>query len=67
MLVDLYVEAILVDSILADEVWELWNAGAITDEMAAWAWCILGQSDIGEHHVSRITDVLWLFVKGRDG
>ena len=38
MLTRLYVEALLVDSDLADQVWELWNAGVITDELAAWAW-----------------------------
>jgi hypothetical protein len=37
MLVDLYVEALLADLNLADQVWELWNVGVITDELAAWA------------------------------
>lgn len=23
---------------LADQVWELWNGGVITDDLAAWAW-----------------------------
>jgi len=40
MFTRLYIEAILTDSNLADEVWELWNAGAIADEVAAWAWWI---------------------------
>ena len=44
MLVDIYVEALLADEVLADQVWELWNAGVITDEMAAWAWGILASS-----------------------
>jgi hypothetical protein len=22
-------------------LWKLWDAGVISDEMAAWAWCIL--------------------------
>ena len=34
----LYVEALLVDSVLADQVWKLWDAGVITDEGAAIAW-----------------------------
>jgi hypothetical protein len=34
----LYVEALLADKYLADQVWELWNAGVITDDLAAWAW-----------------------------
>ena len=38
MFTRLYVEAILTDSNLADEVWELWNAGLIPDELAAIAW-----------------------------
>ena len=38
MLTRLYVEALLADPILADTVWELWNTGVITDELAAWAW-----------------------------
>jgi hypothetical protein len=41
MITDPYVEALLVDAVLADAVWELWNAGVITDEVAEWAWCIL--------------------------
>jgi hypothetical protein len=45
MLTRLYVEALLIDEELADQVWELWNAGVITDEMAAWAWCILAVID----------------------
>jgi hypothetical protein len=35
MLTRLYVEALLIDSVLADQVWELWNAGVITDFEAA--------------------------------
>lgn len=41
MLSRLYVEALLVDTELADKVWELWNAGVITDELAALAWRVL--------------------------
>ena len=41
MIIRLYVEALLVDSVLADEVWELWNDEMISDDLAAWAWCIL--------------------------
>ena len=39
MLCRQYVEALLVDAVLADCIWELWNAGVITDLDAAWAWC----------------------------
>jgi hypothetical protein len=38
MLIELYIEALLADKALADEVWHLWDAGEITDDMAAWAW-----------------------------
>ena len=41
MLVDLYVEALLADPDLADQVSELWNVGVITDDLAALAWSIL--------------------------
>ncbi len=41
MLTEIYIEALLVDEELADQVWGLWNAGVITDDLAAWAWCIL--------------------------
>ena len=43
MLAELYVEALLVSESLADEVWALWDVGAITDEMAALAWLILAK------------------------
>ena len=38
MLTRLYVEALLRDESLADQVWELWNAGLIPDELAAEYW-----------------------------
>ena len=41
MLTELYIEALLVDEDLADQVWELWNAGLITDDLAAMAWWIM--------------------------
>ena len=41
MLTAIYVEALLVDEDLADQVWELWIAGLIPDDVAALAWCIL--------------------------
>jgi len=37
MLSELYIEALLADEDLADQVWELWDAGIITDGLAAWA------------------------------
>ena len=41
MLTHPYIEALLVDNNLADQVWELWNAGTIGDDLAALAWAIL--------------------------
>lgn len=38
MLTELYIEALLVDEVLADQVWELWNAGDITDGEAEQVW-----------------------------
>jgi len=44
-MLDLYVEALLADPDLADQVWEFWNAGVITDGLAAMAWCILADTE----------------------
>jgi len=30
-----------VDEELADQVWQLWYVWLISNELAAWAWCIL--------------------------
>jgi hypothetical protein len=38
MLTELYIEALLVDEELADQVWEVWNVGVIKYELPAWAW-----------------------------
>ena len=38
MLIDVYVEALLADPDLADQVWALWHIGAITDQQAAFTW-----------------------------
>ena len=42
MLTRLYVEALLVNPDLAGQVWALWDAGLISDELAAWAWILIG-------------------------
>ena len=41
MLTEVYIEALLVNEDLADEVWEAWDAGEIDDQVTwlAW-WCI---------------------------
>ena len=40
MLTEVYIEALLVNQELADQVWELWNAGEIDDlaVCVAWLW-----------------------------
>ena len=41
MFAELYIEALLVDSRTADQVWELWAAKLISNELAAIAWLIV--------------------------
>ena len=41
MLTKLYVEALLVDEDLADQVWEAWNAGEVENEAACIAWTLI--------------------------
>jgi len=42
-LVELNIEALLVDEELADQVWEAWDAGEIDDQIAFLAWSIIVQ------------------------
>ncbi len=44
MLARLYVAALLADESLADQVWALWDAGLISDGVAAWAWYLIVSS-----------------------
>ena len=41
MLTEIYIEALLVDEKLADQVWELWDGGVIGDELTAMTWMLL--------------------------
>ncbi len=41
MLTEIYIEALLVDEELADQVWEAWDAGKIDDLTAFIAWSLL--------------------------
>jgi hypothetical protein len=43
MLTKLYIEALLVDEGLADQVWEAWGGGIISDALAANTWALLSQ------------------------
>ena len=38
MLTELYIEALLADEEMADQVWELWHVGLIPDQVVALAW-----------------------------
>ncbi len=44
MLTQLYIEALLADEKLADQVWDLWDVEEITNDLAAYAWTILAES-----------------------
>jgi len=48
ILTEIYIEALLVDEELADQVWEAWDAGEIDDQVAwlAW-WTIAERLDVG--------------------
>ncbi len=41
MLTEIYIEALLVDEELADQVWEAWDAGEIDDWVAWLTWAAL--------------------------
>ncbi len=41
MLTEIYIEALLVDEELADQVWEAGNRGKIDDQVPWWAWAYL--------------------------
>ena len=41
MLVENYIEALLVDEELADEVWDAWDKGEIDDQWAWLAWWLI--------------------------
>jgi len=44
MLTETYIEALLVDEELADQVWEAWDAGETDDIGASVAWLIVALS-----------------------
>jgi hypothetical protein len=41
MLTRIYIEALLADEKLIDQVWAAWDQGEIGTYWAAWGWCIL--------------------------
>ncbi len=44
MLTEIYIEALLLDKELADQVWDLWDKGEISDFWAAWVWWTIAAS-----------------------
>ncbi len=40
-LTEIYIEALLVDEALADQVWEAWDKGEIDDQIAWLAWWLI--------------------------
>ena len=44
MLTEIYIEALLVNEELADQVWEAWDKGEIGDFWTAWAWLTIAAS-----------------------
>ncbi len=46
MLTEIYIEALLVNEDLADQVWEEWDKGEISDFWAAWAWWTIAQNKL---------------------
>jgi len=41
MLTEIYIEALLVDEALADQVWTMWHNGEADDQTACIAWMLL--------------------------
>ena len=41
MFTEIYIEALLADEELADQIWDAWDAAIITDELAARAWLLI--------------------------
>ncbi len=41
MFTEAYIEALLVDEEMADQVWHIWDAGLINDELATIAWLLI--------------------------
>ena len=58
MFTEIYIEALLVDEELADQVWEAWDAGKADDEAACIAWMLIaGVCFAHDQSVRRHNDV----------
>ena len=47
MLTEIYIEAVLVDEKLADQVWEKWDADLINDDCVCIAWWLVANHATG--------------------
>ena len=45
MLTEIYIEALLVDEEMTDQVWEAWDAQTLNDEAAGIAWMLVCTHD----------------------
>ncbi len=52
MLTEIYIEALLVDEELADQVWEACDAGEIDDQLAWLAWWLITSSNLANFYYS---------------
>ena len=43
MFTAIYIEVLLVDEELAEQVWEAWDTGEISDFVAVWAWWLVSE------------------------
>ena len=46
MLTEIYIEALLVDEELADQVWEAWDKGEIDDQVVWLAWRLIAKRPV---------------------
>ena len=54
MLMEIFIEALLVDEKLADQVWEVWDKGEIDDSTAALIWWRIGLAASGPNRLSQL-------------
>ena len=47
MLTEIYIEALLVDEVLADRVWDAWDIGTIGNSVAVIAWMLVATGQNG--------------------
>ena len=58
MLTEIYIEALLIDEELADQVWKAWDKGEIIDFWAAWFWWTIAHNKL-ERPLYRSAPVWW--------